>query len=468
MRSSSTASATAPEALPRGLGLRGAVALNMIDMIGVGPFITIPLILAAMGGPQAMLGWVLGLGFALCDGMIWAELGASLPAEGGSYHYLSRIFGPERWGRLFSFLYVWQLLFSGPLMIASGCIGLALYATYLWPGLNHPLVALGPHLALSQATLLAMASCLLALLLAYRQIRWIDRAAQWLWWGVLATVLWVIWAGVTHFHVALAFALPPGALTPSAGFFGGLAAALVIAFYDYTGYQSANFLAGEIIQPERTLPRAIVISTVLVGVLYLVMNISILGVLPWREIAYGAGAQHAVSLMMERVYGSSAAQFATWLILWTAFASVFSLLVTYSRAIFAAAEDGNFFRSFARLHPRHRFPWVALLALGLVSTAFCIFRLDQVIAALVAIQLLVQYLAQAVGLIALRRCRPETPRSFRMPLYPLPALLAIAGFVFLLLWPDGALRLLSYGLLVLASGVAAYFIRLRPTGKVEP
>src|SRR6185437_13057931 len=171
MRSSTTAPAAAPEALPRGLGLRGAIALNMIDMIGVGPFITIPLILAAMGGPQAMLGWVLGLGFALCDGMIWAELGASLPGEGGSYHYLSQLFGPERWGRLFSFLYVWQLLFSGPLMIASGCIGLALYATYLWPGLDHPLFALGPHITVSHATLVAMASCLLALLLAYRQIR---------------------------------------------------------------------------------------------------------------------------------------------------------------------------------------------------------------------------------------------------------------------------------------------------------
>lgn len=464
MRSSSTASAAAPEALPRGLGLRGAVALNMIDMIGVGPFITIPLILAAMGGPQAMLGWVLGLGFALCDGMIWAELGASLPAEGGSYHYLSQIFGPERWGRLFSFLYVWQLLFSGPLMIASGCIGLALYATYLWPGLTHPLVALGPHLVLSHATLLAMASCLLALLLAYRQIRWIDRVAQSLWWGVLATMLWVIWTGVTHFHAALAFTLPAGALSPSAGFFSGLAAALVIAFYDYTGYQSANFLAGEVIQPERVLPRAIVISTVLVGALYLLMNISILGVLPWRDIAYGPGAQHAVSLMMERAYGSTAARLVTWLILWTAFASIFSLLVTYSRVIFAAAEDGNFFRSFARIHPRHRFPWVALLALGLASTAFCVFRLDQVIAALVAIQLLVQYLAQAVGLILLRRREPRAPRPFRMPLYPLPVLLAIAGFVFLLLWPAGAFRLLGYGMVVLIAGIVAYVIRNRAMG----
>src|SRR5580692_7078483 len=121
--------------LERSLTLRGAVTLNLLDMIGVGPFITLPLLLAAMGGPQAMLGWVLGAVIALCDGLVWAELGAAMPEAGGTYHYLRRIY-PGRVGRLLSFLFLFQLCFSAPLSVASGCIGLSQYATYLWPRLT--------------------------------------------------------------------------------------------------------------------------------------------------------------------------------------------------------------------------------------------------------------------------------------------------------------------------------------------
>ncbi len=127
--------------LIRGVGLAGATTLNMIDMIGVGPFITIPLIVSAAGGPQAMLGWILGAVFALCDGLVWAELGAAMPGAGGSYRYLKEIYGPRTLGRLLSFLFIWQLSFSAPLSVASGCIGLAHYAGYLWPGLERMLAA---------------------------------------------------------------------------------------------------------------------------------------------------------------------------------------------------------------------------------------------------------------------------------------------------------------------------------------
>src|ERR1044072_4016508 len=128
-----------PEAndqLIRGIGLGTATALNMIDMIGVGPFIPIPLMIGAMGGPQAMMGWILGAFFAICDGLVWAELGAAMPGSGGSYRYLKEIYGPRGAGRLISFLFIWQLSFSAPLSIASGAIGLAGYAAYLWPALE--------------------------------------------------------------------------------------------------------------------------------------------------------------------------------------------------------------------------------------------------------------------------------------------------------------------------------------------
>src|SRR2546430_12275731 len=127
--------------LIRGIGVSGATALNMIDMIGVGPFITIPLIVSAMGGPQAMLGWILGAIFAMCDGLVWAELGAAMPGSGGSYNYLREIYGSRRLGRLISFLFIWQLSFSAPLSIASGSIGLAGYAAEFWPRLEHQYIA---------------------------------------------------------------------------------------------------------------------------------------------------------------------------------------------------------------------------------------------------------------------------------------------------------------------------------------
>jgi amino acid transporter len=446
--------------LERAIGLRQAVALNMIEMIGVGPFITIPLILQAMGGPQAMLGWILGAAFALCDGLIWAELGAALPGAGGTYHYLGTLY-EGRWGRLFSFLFVWQIIFSGPLVIASGCIGLALYASFLWPGLDRPLLTVGGVLTLSHATLVALGCCLLALLLAYRQVRWIARLGQWLWAGVAFTIAWVIFAGVTHFQAARAFDFPPHAFQLGTGFFLGLGSALVIAFYDYGGYETSNYLGAEVLRPEKTLPRALLISIGLVGFVYVVMNVSLLGVVPWREMMGGGTQNYVVSVLMQRVYGTTVARAVTGLILWTAFASVFALLLGLSRVLYAAAADGNFFRSFARLHPRGAFPTTSLLALGLASAFFCLFRLDEVIAALVAIRILSQYLLQSVGLLVWRRRHPEAPRPFRMPLYPLPALLAIAGFVFLLLAPVGALRELAYGTLVLASGVVVYIWRMR-------
>lgn len=459
MESSPTA---APGPLPRELSLRPAIALNMIEMIGVGPFITIPLVLQAMGGPQAMLGWILGAGFALCDGLVWAELGASLPGEGGSYYYLREVYGPTKWGRLFSFLFIWQTTISAPLTIASGGIGLALYATYLWPALDHPVLALNAHVAVSRATLLAMGCCLLAMVLAYRRIRWIGRLSQWLWGGVLFTVAWVIVTGMTHFDAARAFAFPAHAFRIDSAFFLGLGSAVLIAFYDYQGYENANYLAGEIVYPERALPRAILTSIALVGLLYLLMNVSVLGVVPWQEMmAGGTAAGYAISVMMQRAYGVAAARFATALILWTAFASVFSLLVGNSRILYAAAVDGNFFRSFARLHARDRFPATALVVLGLASAAFCVFRLSEVIAALVVIKVLLQYLLQAIGLLLLRRTRPELARPFRMRAYPAPVLVAIAGFVFLVVAPADAMRQLAIGMIVVAAGVALFLLRAR-------
>jgi amino acid transporter len=464
--------ASRPE-LIRGVGLAGASTLNMIDMIGVGPFITLPLIVSALGGPLAMLGWIAGAIFALCDGLVWAELGAAMPEAGGSYTYLKQIYGASSLGRLLSFLFIWQLSFSAPLSIASGCIGLANYAGYLWPALEHTwfshtfqagipvLGSLAVSVVLMSATFVAMASCAFIVLLLYRRITVVTRLAELLWVGVAVAIAWIVFAGLTHFDRSRAFDFPPASYLLSRQFFTGMGSALLIGTYDYWGYYNVCFLGGEVKDPGRTIPRALILSIVVVAAIYIVMNISVLGVLPWHEIVEHAGDQNnfIVSIFMERIYGIWAGRAIAALIIWTAFASVFSLLLGYSRVPYAAALDGNYFRAFARVHPQKRFPTVSLLALGAVAILFCSLRLADVIAALVVIRILLQFMVQAVGVIVLRRRQPDLPRPFRMWLYPWPALIAITGFAYIIFGRKNFQREIKYALLILVLGLLVYLGR---------
>src|SRR5258708_16534891 len=122
--------------LPRRFGLLDATALNMTNMVGVGPFITIPLLMSARGGREAMVGWLVALIIVVCDGMVWSELGAAMPGSGGSFGYLREGYGAQRVGRLMGFLFVWQFVLSGPLEIASGYIGFSQYLGYIWTGIT--------------------------------------------------------------------------------------------------------------------------------------------------------------------------------------------------------------------------------------------------------------------------------------------------------------------------------------------
>ena len=418
-----------------------------------------------------MLGWVLGAFIAICDGLVWAELGAMMPRAGGSYAYLREMYGPNKAGRLASFLYVWQLGFSAPLSIASGCIGLAQYAAYLWPALTHTVFAPEryPGLAsLHYTSLAAAATCVATVALLYRNIRSITRMAWVLWAGVLLTIGGVIAAGFTHFNTAQAFSFPAGAFHPGPAFFTGLGAATLIATYDYWGYYNVSFLGGEIRDPGRAIPRAILISIFVVTALYLLMNISVLGVIPWREMTATAGAHSdaqsrlaIVALVMQRTLGTTAARIIAVLVMWTAFASVFALLLGYSRVPYAAALDGNYFRVFGRLHPKEGFPHISLLGLGAAATLFCFFDLSQVIAALVAIRIILQFLLQHLGVVLLRSREPDRPRPFRMWLYPLPPILAAAGFLFVLISRPNAARELRYGAAIAISGCLLYLVRAR-------
>ncbi len=232
-------------------------------MIGVGPFITLPLLVGAMGGPQAMLGWVLGALLAVCDGLVWAELGAAMPEAGGTYAYLRAIY-PGRVGRWLSFLFVFQLCISAPLSVASGCIGLSQYAGGLWPRLARPAAEHAAHLgpyrfafALGWPSALAMAAVVVAVVLLYRNLVQVERLGRWLLLLVLATIAWTVVTGVLHGHWAQAIAFPPGAFRPSPAFFAGLGSAMLVATYDFWGYYNVTFLGGEVRDPGRTIPRAL-------------------------------------------------------------------------------------------------------------------------------------------------------------------------------------------------------------------
>src|SRR5215813_6066153 len=466
-----------PEAndqLIRGVGLGTATALNMIDMIGVGPFITIPLIISAMGGPQAMMGWILGAFFAICDGLVWAELGAAMPGSGGSYRYLREIYGSNTFGKLISFLFIWQLSFTAPLSIASGAIGLAGYVSFFWPSLEHPYMshtwslnlahmgALEVRWLVSGATFVAIGTLLVALLLLYRKITSIGWMSKVLLRDVIGTMTWIIISGLTHFNLQRALSFPPDAFQLSNKFWLGLGSAMLVATYDYWGYYNVCFLGDEIQEPTKNIPRALLLSIVLVACLYIVMNLSILGVVPWQEMLQSGSENnklYIVSIFMQRIYGSWAANLVTGLVMWTAFASVFSLLLGYSRVPYAAALDGNYFRAFAKVHPEHKFPYVSLLALGGVAALFCFLSLADVIAALVVIRITLQFLVQAVGLIVLRLRRPDLPRPFRMWFYPLPALIASLGFAFILFSRKNSLKQINYALVILLTGILLYMVR---------
>jgi amino acid transporter len=364
---------------------------------------------------------------------------------------------------------------------------LAGYASYFWPGLEKqfiarhwsvPLPLLGRlqlHWLVSGATFVAIGMLALATTLLYRKITSIGWISKLLLAGVLSIIFWIIFAGVLHFNAAQAFSFPSGAFALSHNFFLGLGSAMLIATYDYWGYYNVAFLGDEVKDPGKTIPRAVLLSIFLVACVYIVMNICILGVVPWREMQSGQDNRglYVVSIFMQKIYGPWAANLATGLVMWTAFASVFSLMLGYSRVPYAAALDGNYFKAFARLHPEGRFPYVSLLALAAVAGLFCFLSLADVIAGLVVIRIILQFLVQAIGVIVLRIRRPDLPRPFRMWLYPLPALVASAGFLFVLISRTHSMSQIRYALLILISGVTIFLFRAWrhgewPFGKYEP
>jgi amino acid transporter len=436
-------------ALAPRVGFWGAASTNVLNMIGVGPFLTIPLALAAMGGPQAMLGWILGALISLCDGMVWAELGSAMPFSGGPYYYLLHAFGPRGLGQLFSFLFLWQSIILGPLSIAGGAVGFAQYTGYLFPNLHH-----------WGTVAVAAAVCLVNMALVYRNIRSIALLSIAIAAIVIGSTVWIILSGVTHFHAGLALDFPANAFHLNPAFFFGLGSATLFAVYDYGGYYNACLIGDEVKQPKKTLPRSILFSIVLVAAIYLVMNVAIIGVVPWREAIH---SQAIVADFMVRIYGSLGGKVVAVLIVIASFGSVFAVLLGYSRIPYAAAVEGQFFSIFARLHPKGNFPYVSILGLGICSALACLFSLQSLFTALIVAQTVLQFAGQCVAVILLRRQKREPVDSYRMPLYPMPALIALLGWTYIVV--TSGLRYIAFAAGLLALGVAMYMVRARQRGQ---
>jgi amino acid transporter len=455
--------------LRRHFGLLQATALNVTMIVGAGVFGTIPLMLLDLPGPWALLGWLGSGALILVDGLVWSELGAALPGSGGSYLYLLESYGREHWGRLMAFLFVWQFLLSGPLEIASGLILMAQFSTQLSPAFGDFDKAHTATLTLWAAQKLAVSfgpsrliglgAGALILVLLYRRVSALGRLTVTFWLGVLAVIAWILIEGAAHFDSAKAFAPPdPGT---QIDLFRGLAAAMVLAMYSYLGYYNVCYVGDEVRDPGRTIPRSILLSALVVVLLFAGLHLAMLGVVSWRDLPTTREEAENVSLaakFMESLHGTGhwTVALVTLLLVWSCFGSAFAGLLGYSRIPYGAARYGHFFSALGKVHRVHLIPHVSLLAVGGLVLFWSFFDLQNVINALIVTRILEQFVAQAVGVMVLRRTRPELARPFRMWLYPLPCLLALAGWLYL--YAAAGWLFIGLGLATLAAGVVAFLL----------
>jgi APA family basic amino acid/polyamine antiporter len=457
--------------LQRQFGLVQATALNVTMIVGAGVFITIPLMLEKLPGPYALLGWLAAGVLILLDSLVWSELGAALPGSGGSYLYLLESYGRQRWGRLTAFLFIWQFLLSGPLEIASGLIAMDSFSQSLSPAFQeynrqHTLKIVlwsggqpqdQMDLTISPARLGCVAVGVFILVLLYRRIEVLGRLTVLLWLGILGVIAWICIEGFLHFDAAKAFDF--GETKPE-NMGRALGETMILALYSYLGYYNICYIGEEVRDPGRTLPRAIFLSAVLVCVLFTALHLAMLGTVPWSEALAGrAHWKDEYSLpadFMRRIHGSWAVQLITLLLIGSCFGSVFAGLLGYSRIPYGAARAGHFFQAVAHVHPRHLIPHVSLLLVGGLTLLWSFFDLENVIKALIATRILVQFVGHIIGLFLLRRTQPDRPRPFRIWFAPLPCGLALAGWLYV--YAASGRQFIVPSLLTLLAGAAAFLL----------
>jgi amino acid transporter len=458
------------DGLQRHFGLLQATALNVSMIVGAGVFITIPYMLGKLPGPYAILGWVAAGLLMIVDGLIWSELGATLPGSGGSYLYLLECYGRNRWGRLMAFLFVWQFLISGPMELATALVAISMFANGLSPDFKECneanqekwVLSSNPEVTLlfNPAKWIAFGIGILILVLLYRRITILGRLTVTIWVGVLAVIAWILFEGALHFDPARAFDFSADAAQMPPGLAFGLGGAMGLAMYSYLGYYNVCYIGDEVREPGRTIPRAILFSSSLVCILFIGVHLALVGVVPWQTIPNKAPEADTYNLpaeFMRSIHGDWAATLITLMLIWTCFGSAFAGLLGYSRIPYGAARQGHFFGGLGRIHPTHRIPHVSLLFVGALTLLWSFFDLGQLINALIATRILEQFVAQCAGVILLRRMNPDLPRPYRMWLYPLPCGVAAAGWLFIYITAGGLYIAVSLGTLLFGALVFLFW-----------
>ena len=433
--------------LERRLSLGQATAINMTDMVGIGPFITMPMVIGMMNGPYFLYAWIAGAFLSIVDAMVWSELGAAFPKAGGSYNFLKEAYGKNGAGKMMSFLFVWQTMIQAPLVIASAAIGFSKYFSYLIP-LNS-----------TTERIVSGSVVVLIIFLLYRKIDTIGKISVFLWSGVIITMFWIIGGGIAHGNFLSPITNINTGMHLDYAFVTAIGFASVKSVYSYLGYYNVCHLGSEIKNPSKNIPRSMLISIAGIAVLYLMMNVSVVSVMPWQ---HAKDSKFVVSEFIQILAGNGAAKVATCLILWVAFASVFSATLGYSRIPYAAAADGEFFPVFAKIHPTKNFPYVSLLFMGGVAFIFSLLfiaDLGKVISAILAMRIIVQFIGQAIGLLLLRSKKSDIQFPYKMPMFPVPVILAIAMWLFILISTGS--RLMIWGLLIIGLGTIVYFIKAK-------
>ena len=429
-----------PAKLAQGLGFWESTAINITQIVGAGVFATVPMIVADLPGAYALLAWLVAGVLILADGMVWGELGAALPAAGGSYHFLLESFGRKKWGRLMAFLFVWQILISGPLEVGSGLVAAAQFSTALSPDFQafdkaHTQTfsfdiqegkTIG--LTLAPSRFLGFGLGLLILFLLYRKVTDLGKLSLVFLVGVLGALFWILAEGLPRLDTAILFdPVKPGEMPKNFGV--ALGTGMGLAIYSYFGYYNICYLGAEVKNPGRTIPLSILASVVVVVLLFFLAHVAFMGVVPWREALLHK--DNLAAEFMSRLHGPWAATAITILLMGSCFASAFSGMLGYSRVPFAAAENGHFFSWFKAVHEVHKIPHRSLLLIGGLVLFWSFFSLDTIITALIATRILEQFVAQVVGLMILRRTRPSLPMPWKMWFYPVPCLIALVGWMYL-------------------------------------
>lgn len=427
--------------LNRRITLLQATSINMIDMVGIGPFVVMPFVVSKFQDGLFLWAWIFGAFTAFMDAMIWSELGAKYPLAGGTYNFHRIAFG-EKNGRLMSFLFVWQTAIQAPLVVASGAIGFAQYLSYL------------VDLGFWEQKMVSGGLVILIFFLLYRKIETVGKISVALWAVVILTVSWIIFSGLTHGEQEVKL-LPEGTSSFfSCAFWAAVGQGSIKTVYSYLGYYNVCHLGGEIKNPGKNIPRSIFISIAGIALLYLLMNVSVMHVVDWHHVR--EDDKYLVSYFMQLIYGKQAAIIVTVLILCIALASLFAVVLGYSRVPYAAAADGNFFKVFAKLHPTKNFPYVSLIVLCAAGFVFSLFmKLGDVITAILAMRILIQFIGQGIGVILLRRRFGTKDLPFKMWLFPVPVILSILIWLFLF-YSTGWFAL--WGILIAVIGIFVYFM----------